>query len=176
MCWLRARPPVAAAVAVLLALTSCARHSEVSLSGIDPTVSFASVLTAREQVEVARHRLASSPDPTSQRAARLEFEGVFRRYQKELARFLTTALNEFPTAPEARQGLDLYARAAIEIADQINAHDGDPEAALRGLNDARRYFEAIGAQPPPELLASVAKVRAALHRPAGEGDRMASPP
>jgi hypothetical protein len=155
-----------AVVVLALAHAGCVRRADRRGTGFDPSASFARVLGARNACEAARQRLASPTDPAHADAARFGFEDAFRRYQSELARFLTLALNEAPRAPETRRALDLYARAAIEVAEQTITHDGDREAALRGLEDAQRYFEAVALQPPPELLATIAKVRSGPRPPA----------
>ncbi|MGE5234773.1 MAG: hypothetical protein ACM3O7_00305 [Acidobacteriota bacterium] len=155
-----------AAAAVLIvavsAVVGCHRPAPTTSAGAERAAAFARVEEAREAFEEARNRLGSRTGTATDEASRAAFDAAFTRYQSELARFLTTALNLFPDAPETRSGVELYARSAVEIADQALARGGDLSAALQALADARRNFDVVGTSPPAELGAAIERVRSRL--------------
>ena len=108
--------------------------------------------------------------PSAVAAARARFDTAYEGEQKALAVFLTLAVNERPTARETREGLELYATRAVELARLLLGRGGDPARAVAVLEGAGQPFRALGLPPPAEL---VACLREARQRQAGRG---AAPP
>ena len=128
----------------------------------------AAIRTAREQLASAQETVATieavderkRTDEQKQqleqlKASMTDLEGkvdaAYEDYQTRLADFLNLALNEFPTAPETDQALQMYATEAIYNADDIVRKSGDYKKAIDTVQSAKGYYDAIG-KPPAQLL------------------------
>ncbi len=98
--------------------------------------------------------------PAAVAAARARFDTAYEGEQRALAVFLTLAVNERPTARETREGLDLYATRAVELARLLLGRGGDPGRAVAVLEGAGRPFRTLGLPPPAELAACLREARA----------------
>jgi len=77
--------------------------------------------------------------------------------QDKLATFLTTALNDFPEAPETAKGLEIYAKEAMYTAQDAINKAGDYKKAIETLQTAKTYYESIGLPPYQPLVDAMAK-------------------
>ncbi|MCD4750552.1 MAG: hypothetical protein K8R59_14370 [Thermoanaerobaculales bacterium] len=83
-------------------------------------------------------------------------EEIYEGLQVQLADFLTVALNNFPSAPETAEALQIYAIEAIGVAEDIVAKSGDYKKATDHLMGAKGYYEAIGLEPYQDLTDKIA--------------------
>ncbi len=71
-------------------------------------------------------------------------EEAFEEVEGNLAEFLTTALNEYPDAPETQQALDIYSMEAILVAQDMVTQAGDYSKAIDHLYAASSLYEQVG--------------------------------
>ena len=170
--------PVMIIAVSLLGLSACGKKSgESKSSNFNITAELtkvkaarAELTTAREQLEKVKGELAAlnaKPRLTSEETAQksqLEaqlktdqsaFDEAFSKDQSTLAEFLNVALNEMPKAPETHEALLLYADEAVRNANDFMAQAGDYSKAIDLLETAEGYFDAVGAQAPENLTATL---------------------
>jgi len=78
-------------------------------------------------------------------------DGKYEALQTSLADFLNVGLNEFPQAPETKQALDLYAKEALLVADDMVRKAGDYAKAVDHLSNASLLYEQVGLEVSPLL-------------------------
>jgi outer membrane protein assembly factor BamE (lipoprotein component of BamABCDE complex)/outer membrane murein-binding lipoprotein Lpp len=86
---------------------------------------------------------------------RARSEETYDGLQAQLADFLNVALNTFPNSPETAEALKIYADEAILVADDIVAKAGDYKKAINHLSGAKGYYDAVGLEVYPALLAKI---------------------
>jgi len=78
-------------------------------------------------------------------------DGKYEALQTTLADFLNIGLNEFPQSPETKQALDLYAKEALLVADDMVRKAGDYAKAVDHLSNASLLYEQVGLEVSPLL-------------------------
>ena len=78
-------------------------------------------------------------------------DAAFEAAQTTLADFLNVGLNDFPEAPETKQALDLYAREALLVADEMVRKAGDYAKAVDHLGNAESLYNQIGLPVSPAI-------------------------
>jgi len=78
-------------------------------------------------------------------------DSAFETQQTTLADVLNVGLNDFPEAPETKQALDLYAREALLVADDMVRKAGDYAKAVDHLSNASLLYEQVGLEVSPLL-------------------------
>jgi small-conductance mechanosensitive channel len=158
---------------VTFVLAACGGKSQKGKTTFDAAAELAKVKAARSTLTEARSQLATLRSEldtlnaehrlsAEQEAHKKELEEQVKQAQKKvddafsidqqtLADFLNVALNEMPDAPETREGLKLYADAAVHNAREFVANNGDYAKAIDILTTAKGYFEAVSAPIPAEL-------------------------
>ena len=78
-------------------------------------------------------------------------DGKYEALQTTLADLLNIGLNDFPQAPETKQALELYAKEALLVADDMVRKAGDYAKAVDHLSNASLLYEQIGLEVSPLL-------------------------
>lgn len=163
-------------VAAVGALAGCKKGpTEEELKLAEMKQLFAAIPQQSADLEQARAKLAAaegaaaaitaieeskrSPEQTSQleqtnasiAGLTTEQDTAFEALQTSLADFLNIGLNEFPEAPETKQALDLYAKEALLVADDMVRKAGDYAKAVDHLNGAESLYAQVGLTPIPAL-------------------------
>jgi hypothetical protein len=76
---------------------------------------------------------------------------AFEALQTSLADFLNIGLNEFPQSPETKQALDIYAKEALLVADDMVRKAGDYAKAVDHLNGAKSLYDQVDLPPNPAI-------------------------
>lgn len=149
---------------VALTLATCGRPGAPSRSGFDPHEAFQGVLELKHAADAARLESArrdEAAEPGRVDRARSSRENADQAFRASLVRFLNTALNESPRAPETHQALELYAREAETILDESERLGGSPQGILDALTATAKACREAGVEEPPELRAALHRARAA---------------
>ncbi len=131
------------------------QKSREELASLRTALKEAEAIPVRKRSEETKAQLAELPD----RIKTLE-EKTSKDYdtlQDKLATFLTTALNDFPKAPETAKGLEIYAKEALYTAEDVVKKAGDYKKAIEILQTAKTYYESIGLTPYQPLLDAMDK-------------------
>lgn len=179
----RTLPYVAVAILVAGALVGCSGESkEAKQKAAQLDEQFAQLQQSRDALAAARGELAAARttveeieaiaerertdeqkatlEETSARVPELEasVDSAYEAYQGQLAEFLNLALNDFPASEKTAQGMQMYAEEAVYNARDIVSKSGDYKKAIDTLGTARGYYDAIGAEPAPVLLETIAEL------------------
>jgi hypothetical protein len=165
----RVVPCLLIVVAAIGVLTGCKKgpsKEEVKLAEMQQT--FATLKQQSADLEQARAKLAAAEGAaaailaieeakrTPEQKAQLEQtnasiaeltaaqDAAFEAAQTTLADFLILGLNDFPESPETKQALDLYAREALLVADDMVRKAGDYAKAVDHLNGAHSLYDQVG--------------------------------
>lgn len=125
------------------------------LAGLKTALAEAQAVPERKRTDETKAQLAELPDRI--KALEEKTSKGYDALQDKLATFLTTALNDFPEAPETAKGLEIYAKEAIYTAEDIVQKAGDYKKAIDTLQNAKTYYESIGLTPYQPLLDAMAK-------------------
>jgi outer membrane protein assembly factor BamE (lipoprotein component of BamABCDE complex) len=79
-------------------------------------------------------------------------EAEYEELQTQLADLLTIGLNDYPTAPETAQALEIYCEEAVLVADDMIAKAGEYQKAMEKLGSAANLYEQAGLKTHQPLL------------------------
>ncbi len=132
------------------------RTAREQLASAKETVATIEAVDERKRTDEQKQQLEQLNSSTADLEAKVD--AAYEDYQTRLADFLNFALNEYPTAPETAQALQMYATEAIYTANDIVRKSGDYKKAIDTVQTAKGYYDAIGMQPVQLLTDKLAQL------------------
>ncbi len=130
------------------------QKSREELSSLKTALAEAEAIPEKKRTDETTAQLEELPGKIE--ALEKKVSDGYDALQDKLATFLTTALNDFPQAPETAKGLEVYAKEAMYTAEDTIKKAGDYKKAIEILQTAKGYYESIGLPPYQPLVDAMA--------------------
>jgi len=124
------------------------------LAGLKTALAEAQAIPEKKRTDETKAQIEDLPARIE--ALEKQISTGYDALQDKLADFLTTALNDFPQAPETAKGLEIYAKEAMYTAEDAIKKAGDYKKATEILQTAKGYYESIGLPPYQPLVDAMA--------------------